>query len=141
MKPRFDELLPFYVNGTLGTADRAWVESYLREHPQAGDELRWLRSVQTTVQAEAVPAASEVGLERALQRIRAERKPTAPSTPQGLLGWFARLLSPPVLKPMLAGAMAVVALQTVVISSLLTEREDLSPIRTSAPAFWIALIT
>jgi hypothetical protein len=133
MKPRFDELLPFYVNGTLGSADRAWIESYLREHPTADNELQWLRSVQATVQAEVVPAASEVGLDRAMQRIRADRKPAAPPNTQGLRGWFARLLSPPVLKPMLAGAMAVVALQTVVISSLLTEREDLSPIRTSAP--------
>jgi hypothetical protein len=133
MKPRFDELLPFYVNGTLGSADRAWIESYLREHPTADNELQWLRSVQATVQAELVPAASEVGLDRAMQRIRADRKPAAPLNTQGLRGWFARLLSPPVLKPMLAGAMAVVALQTVVISSLLTEREDLSPIRTPTP--------
>jgi hypothetical protein len=133
MKARFDELLPFYVNGTLRPADRAWIESYLREHPTAENELQWLRSVQTTVQAEAVPAASEVGLERAMQRIRADRKPAAPPDTQGLRGWFARLLSPPLLRPMLAGAMAVVALQTVVISSLMSEREEPSPTRTPMP--------
>ena len=27
---RFDELLPFYVNGTLSAADRAWMEDWLR---------------------------------------------------------------------------------------------------------------
>ena len=34
MKSRFDELLPFYVNGTLDDTDRAWVDDYLREHPK-----------------------------------------------------------------------------------------------------------
>ena len=32
---RFDELLPFYVNGTLSATDRAWVDGYLDEHPTA----------------------------------------------------------------------------------------------------------
>ena len=41
MKSRFDELLPFYVNGSLPEADRAWVDSYLREHPKAEAELHW----------------------------------------------------------------------------------------------------
>jgi hypothetical protein len=130
MNARFDELLPFYVNGTLGAEDRAWIDSYLREQPLAENELRWLRAVQTTVQAEAVPASAEVGLERVMQRIHGERKTAAPSKPQGLANWLSRLFSPPVLKPMFAGAMAVVALQAVVISSLMTERDDTSPIRT-----------
>ena len=29
MKSRFDELLPFYVNGTLAEGDRAFVETWL----------------------------------------------------------------------------------------------------------------
>jgi len=133
MKSRFDELLPFYVNGTLDAADRAWVESYLREHPQAADELRWLRAVQTTVQNETVAASAEVGMARAMQRIHGERKSAAPAKAHGLAGWLARLLSPPVLKPMFAGAMAIVALQAVVISSMMNERDDTSPIRTPPP--------
>ena len=35
MKARFDELLPFYANGTLSAADRAWVDDYLHAHPSA----------------------------------------------------------------------------------------------------------
>jgi anti-sigma factor RsiW len=138
MTSRFDELLPFYVNGTLSEIDRAWVERYLREQPQAADELRWLRAVQTTVQAEAVPASSEVGLDRVMQRIHGERKPAAAAKPRGLAAWVARLLSPPVLKPMFAGAMAVVALQAVVISSLMNAREETSPVRTPTSATNVA---
>jgi anti-sigma factor RsiW len=72
MKTRFDELLPFYVNGTLSDADRSWVDSYLREHPQAGAELNWCQNVQTRLREDLPPVSSEVGLERALRRIRSE---------------------------------------------------------------------
>jgi anti-sigma factor RsiW len=47
VKPRFDELLPFYANGTLSPADREWVETYLREHPSAQAELQWYESLRT----------------------------------------------------------------------------------------------
>jgi len=130
MKTRFDELLAFYVNGTLGDADRVWIESYLREHPLAEGELHWLRAIQTTVQAEAVQASSEVGLERVMQRIHAEHRAAPPAGAHRLRDWWARLLSPPALRPILAGALAVVALQAVVISSLVDERGQTSPIRT-----------
>lgn len=133
MKSRFDELLPFYVNGTLGDADRALVEGYLREHPQAANELRWLRSVQTITLGEAVPASSEVGLERAMRRVRAEREATeqqaTPSAVQRVRDWLSRLVPAPLLKPALAGALAVVALQAIVISSLVGERDETSLIR------------
>jgi hypothetical protein len=135
MKSRFDELLPFYVNGTLGDADRELVENYLRQHPQAEDELRWLRSVQTTLQAEAVPASSEVGLDRVMQHIHAARRAAAhqaaaaPSAVQRVRDWLSRLVPSPMLKPALAGALAVIALQAVVISSLVGERDETSLIR------------
>ena len=130
MKSRFDDLLPFYVNGTIGAEDRAWIDTYLREHPKADNELRWLRSVQATTREEAVPVSAEVGLERAMQRIRAERPVATPAAAaHGLRDWFARLLSPPVLKPMLAGALAVIALQAVVITTMVGERDETSEIR------------
>jgi hypothetical protein len=135
MKARFNELLPFYVNGTLGADDRAWIEHYLREHPLAANELNWLRSVQTTAQEEVVPVSSEIGLERAMQRIRGERAATAP--PQAALSavervrdWFSRLMPAPMLKPALAGALAVIALQAVVITTMVGEREDTGLVRT-----------
>jgi hypothetical protein len=138
MKARFDELLPFYVNGTLNTDDRTWIEHYLREHPLAANELNWLRSVQATTQGEVVPASSEVGLERAMQRIRAERAQAAPapaalSAVERVRTWLARLVPAPMLKPALAGALAVIALQAVVITAMVGEREDTSLIRTVPP--------
>lgn len=132
MKAKFDELLPFYVNGTLGEADRGWVEQYLREHPTARGELQFYESLQRRLREDVPAVSSEVGLERALQRIRTEGpRPLAPraavrpqpSLIERLRDALAALLPQPVLRPAFAGALAVVAVQAVVIGNLLGERE------------------
>jgi hypothetical protein len=136
MKPRFDELLPFYINGSLSTADRAWVEGYLTKHPSARAELQWYESLQTRLREDVPPVSSEVGMERALRRIRAERlasqgtrRPAAPSPLERLRGWLVGVLPQPMLRPAFASAMAIVAVQTVVIATLVVERDDPSEIR------------
>jgi anti-sigma factor RsiW len=111
MKSRFDELLPFYVNGTLNEADRAWVEEYLREHPTAGAELRWYESLQTKLREDLPPVSSEVGLERAMQRIHAERpaparRDSGPNFIDRLRDFFSSITPQPLLRPALAGALA-----------------------------------
>jgi hypothetical protein len=136
MKPHFDELLPFYVNGTLSAADRAWVEGYLHEHPTARAELQWYESLQTRLHEDVPAVSSEIGMERALRRIRAEspaaqrsRRPAAPSPLERLRDWLASIVPQPMLRPAFAGAMAVVAVQTVLIATLVVERDDNSEIR------------
>ena len=76
MKSRFDELLPFYVNGTLEESDRAWVDEYLREHPKSAAELQWYRTLQDTMQRDAPAVSAEVGLDKVMARIRGERAPS-----------------------------------------------------------------
>jgi hypothetical protein len=134
---QFDELLPFYVNGTLAEADRAGVDEYLRDHPVARAELHWVRSLQGRLRDEAPAVSSEVGLERAMERIRREgpapqqaRRAAQPS-PLGRLGaWLGGLVPQPVLRPAFAGAVALAVVQGVAIVHLLGEREDdLSEIR------------
>jgi len=131
MKTRFDELLPFYVNGTLSEADRAWVDGYLREHPKAAAELHWYRSLQARLHEDVPAVSSEVGMERALERIRTEgpaaqgvRRAASPSAIDRLRDWFSALVPQPLLRPAFAGALAVVALQTAVIVQLVGERDD-----------------
>jgi hypothetical protein len=143
MKPKFDELLPFYVNGTLSADDRSWVESYLSEHPVARAELQWYESLQTKLREDVPAVSSEVGLERAMRRIRTEgpapagaRRPSvAPvaSPMQRLREWFASIVPQAVLRPAFAGALAVVALQAVVIVSLIGERDESTEMRTVRP--------
>jgi hypothetical protein len=133
MKTRFDELLPFYVNGTLDADDRAWVEAWLREHPKSEAELRWYESLRAKLIEDAPAVSSEVGMERALQRIRTEgpapqraRRAATPSLLERLRDWLSLALPQPMLRPVLAGAVAVVALQLAVIGGLLLERDDSS---------------
>jgi hypothetical protein len=128
---RFDELLPFYVNGTLAEADRAWVDEWLRDHPHARAELHWAKSLQTRLQEDVPPVSSEVGMERALKRIRTEgpqperaRRAAPPSLFERAGEFFRSLVPQPMLRPAFAGAVAVVALQAVAIVHLLGERED-----------------
>ena len=131
MKAKFDELLPFYVNGTLSDADRTWFDGYLREYPQAAAELRWCQALQTELREDQPQVASEVGLERALRRIRdaspapeSARRAATPSVTERFRDWFSSLVPQPMLRPAFAAALAVVALQTVVIVQLAGEGND-----------------
>jgi hypothetical protein len=126
-----DELLPFYVNGTLAEAERARVEAWLQAHPEARAELRWYESLQARLREEPVPVSEEVGLERALQRIRTEgpapqgvRRAAQPGFLEQLRGWLASLVPQAIVRPALAGAVALVAVQGVVILQLMERHED-----------------
>jgi hypothetical protein len=140
MKARFDELLPFYVNGTLSEADRAWVDTYLREHPSANAELHWYESLRTKLQEDVPPVSSEVGLERAIRRIRTEgpapvlpRRAAPPSIFERVREWFESITPQAMLRPALAGAVAVVALQAVVIVKMADDdASELRAVRGSA---------
>ena len=138
---RFDELLPFYVNGTLPEADRAWVDDYLRDHPAARAELHWARSLQSRLRDDVPAVSSEVGLERALARIRSEgpapqraRRAAGPSLLERLGDWLGALVPQPLLRPAFAGAVALAVVQGVAIVHLLGERDDVSEIRAVQPS-------
>jgi hypothetical protein len=140
MKTKFDELLPFYVNETLDAESRAWVDAYLREHPKSAGELQWYRSLQDTMQRDTPAVSAEVGLDKTMARIRAERaptraaaKPTEPSFGERVRGWLAALAPQPLLRPALAGALAVVVVQGIVIANLATQEDESSVIRATRP--------
>lgn len=119
MNQRFTDLLPWYVNGRIGAEDRAWVEAQLTAHPDWRAELQWHESLRAKVQADAAGLRDDVGLERALARIRAERP--GPSPWQRLASW----LLPVVQRPAFAmAAFALVLVQGGVISHLLGQRQD-----------------
>jgi hypothetical protein len=139
MKERFDELLPFYVNDTLDEGDRAWVDAYLREHPKSAAELQWYRTLQDTMKRDAPAVSAEVGLDRVMARIRAERTPSraptrqTPSLGERLREFFSSITPQPLLRPVLAGALAVVVVQGIVIANLATQPDDSSEIRAHRP--------
>ena len=74
MNERFEELLPWYVNGTLGAEDRVWLEQYAAEHPETQAQIHWYRELQSQIRASAPQIVPTLGLERVLNRIG--RQPT-----------------------------------------------------------------
>ena len=122
MNERFEELLPWYVNGTLSDADRAWVEDYLSRHPQADAELKWQQSLRERMLEGAPRVPATIGLDKAMKRIRGDRP-----TWSERIGSFVASLG---MRPATAlAAFAVVAVQGGVIVSLLGERDDAQELR------------
>jgi hypothetical protein len=114
---RFAELLPWYVNGSLEAADRAWVDSFLAEHPDARAELAWYQSLQTRIH-ETVPAVpATIGLSRAMNLIRGDR-PTISERISNFFGSFA-------MRPAMAlGLLALVVVQGGVIANMMNQAQE-----------------
>lgn len=127
---RFDELLPWYVNGTLDSAGRNWLEQKLREHPELHGEHAWTESLQQHMRESAPDVSADIGLDRLMARIRYERKNAAvrapvAKAPGGLLAGIAGFFERFQLAPGLAMAAAVVLAQFGVIGVLLSEQGQL----------------
>lgn len=117
MNDKFNELLPWYVNGTLGDADRRWFEQHLAAHPEAREELAWHRALQAQVRQDVPAVAPTVGLARTLHLIRGDR----PTLAERVTGFFASLGMRPGLA--LAGV-ALMAVQGGVIHQMLQPAAD-----------------
>jgi hypothetical protein len=117
MKERFEELLPWYANGSLGAEDRAWVDAYIEQHPEARGELEWYRSLQARVQENVPAVPTTIGLARTMRLIQGDR----PSLAERVSAFFGNLG----LRPSYAlGALAVMAVQGGLIVTLLGNARD-----------------
>ncbi|MBI3896889.1 MAG: hypothetical protein HY308_01175 [Gammaproteobacteria bacterium] len=91
LKQQFHELLPWYVNGTLATADREWMDQYIKDHPDVRSELRWDEFLRQAVQQVDTSAVSaDVGMEKFLSRIRQEQRSATPRFSERLRAWRRR---------------------------------------------------
>jgi hypothetical protein len=117
MNERFEELLPWYVNGSLGAEDRAFVEGYLEQHPEVRGELDWYRSLQRRVQENAPAVPATIGLAKAMRLIQGDR----PTFSERVGAFFGNLGMRPAYA--LAG-LAIMAVQGGVILQLLGETHD-----------------
>lgn len=128
---RFDEMLPWYVNGTLDAGGRQWLEQQLREHPELKGEHGWTESLQARMRESAPEVSAELGLDRLLARIRHERSNALPRETEaaksagGLLDGFSAFLERFRLTPGFAMAAAVVMVQFGVIGLLVSEQGEL----------------
>ena len=117
MKERFEELLPWYANGSLGAEDRAWVDAYIEQHPEARSELDWYRSLQARVQENAPAVPATIGLARTMRLIQGDR----PTLSERISAFFGNVG----MRPSYAlAALAVMVVQGGVIVTLLGDARD-----------------
>lgn len=114
---RFAELLPWYVNGSIDAADRAWVDNYLVDHPDARSELAWYESLQTRIR-DSIPAVpATLGLAHAMKLIRGAQ-PTLAERIGNFFGSFA-------MRPAMAlGLLAIVVVQGGVIVNMMRAADE-----------------
>jgi hypothetical protein len=72
---RFSELLPFWVNGTLDTAERQWVEDYRLGHPETQSEIEFTTHLQSASQNVTSKVPESQRLQRVLESWQASRPP------------------------------------------------------------------
>lgn len=108
---RFEEQLPWYVNGTLDPSQRTWMDEQVAKVPLAAALLAREEALCRAVPGMLASAAQEVGLEQLMARVRADRmasgsnRKVAQSTNKpGLLSTLQRWLT----QPAWATAMALV---------------------------------
>lgn len=110
---RFDELLPWYVNGTLDAAGRTWIETQAEASPKLAarlrDELGMVFALRRATAQATVTTPDEVDEDHALlmARIRAERARAAPpgrarQAPRTPAAWMTWALRPSLFSGMAA---------------------------------------
>ena len=140
---RLEEALPWYLNGTLGEADRAWVEQMLAADQQAmdragiHDQLEFDSRVAEAFEQKVAEIPAGIGWSRLIQRVRADAAPSPAVPLAGAMAgrppgadagssWLQRLarLVAPLMSPQVGMAMAVlVAVQAIAIGVLVGERQ------------------
>ncbi|WP_169567218.1 anti-sigma factor family protein [Sneathiella limimaris] len=77
MSKEIEQLLPFYVNGTLSDAERKEVEAALETSPELQEEVKMLKALRTEMQAiELESSPGELGLKRLQKSLAAETGPS-----------------------------------------------------------------
>ena len=113
---RFSELLPFYVNGTLGPDERTWMEGFLVDHPELKNERRFVEHLAKLTRETASPTPEPERMELFLKQWREERP--APSLWQRVKALMQGPIRLPV--PVLAAVAILVVSQSVILGSLMT---------------------
>jgi anti-sigma-K factor RskA len=127
-RDEIEALLPWYVAGRLDARERARVERYVGEHPEAQAHLALAReeSDATVTANEAIQAPGRAALDRLRASVAAAPRRQSPGAAFGNLAnrfsdWIAGL-APPQLALAAAVAALLVMLQAAAIGALVLER-------------------
>ncbi|MEZ5657458.1 MAG: hypothetical protein R3E83_02705 [Burkholderiaceae bacterium] len=118
---RLEEILPWYLNGTLSPEDRDWVQAQLSAEER---ELAFDRSIVDTLERRAEEVPADIGWDRLMARVRADAAPVRAAQAgqeafsERVARWCASLLT-----PRMGMALAVLlAVQTIGIGYLVNEQ-------------------
>lgn len=93
---RFSELLPFYLNQTLDADDKASMEQYLANHPEARLELKFDEFLRDAAKSIKPPRPESERLNELMRRLDHEREHSESTAYSGALGTaYASRLSEP----------------------------------------------
>lgn len=90
---RFEKLLPFYANGTLSAQDKAFIDEYLGQVPQAAQSLAFTEGLRDTVKTYAPTKLEDHQVQNMLRRWSATQPTAPPEVPmvkpakRGLFSW------------------------------------------------------
>ncbi len=133
-RKHFDELVPFYVTGSISPTDRAWAEQYLAANPEAWAELDWHRDLMKEVVgqagARALQAPEMVGWARVEAQLRAQRKAKPVPWADRISAWFGSVVA----QPLVPVAALVIVVQGALIGTLVQRApaDDMEPSRSAS---------
>jgi hypothetical protein len=119
-KQRFDELIVWYVNGTLEPEDRRWMDNYLRDHPGSRHELAWHDQLKSANDIRDMQIPARPGLRSLLEQVKADKAKRSASWFDKIAGYFAALSA----RQAYALAAAVVLAQAIALGVLMKEVRD-----------------
>lgn len=114
-----EQLLPFYINGTLTGPERAELEAALATDAKLRGEAEYLRSLREKIKHNAKVSAGDLPLRRVQKQIARERKTT---------------LAPHWWRPALAAAALVIVIQSGVLVQTFTTAPKYEPLSAPSPA-------
>lgn len=117
-----EELLPWYVNGTLTADEEREVRGYLRGNETAEREVAWLKQIRQAVQTQEPRSPGSFGLQRL--RMSLGREPAAKARPDGRGRWV-RIAA--------AAAITVIVVQGILLGTWRYQSAVYEPAGTSGP--------
>ena len=109
-----DELLPWYVNGTLATEERNAVESHIEHCSRCRDEVAFLQKLRRQVKDEDLRSPGQLGFKRLQRDIKRTHK-----IPGAIPGWWRHAL---------AAGIVVIFLQSALLVNLWRQSEPITPL-------------
>lgn len=115
----FDDLLPWFVNGTLSQEEQEHVAAHIERCARCQKEVRFLKKMHGEIRLETVQSPGELGLKKLLREIRQERKVISPES-KVFVNWWR--------SPLALAASFIIILQAGLLIQTWTSENSFTPL-------------